>query len=155
TAAIGTRSARATLTGTRSARPVRSSLRVGCGRRSPPHSLVMHQSLDEAELNDRQCHDQDEEDDRFGARESELEVLEGVEIDAVDERARRVDRTASREEVDLRERLKDGDRVDNEEEEEGWRHQWDRDPCEHPRAPCAVESRGFVDLLRNPLKARE
>src|SRR2546423_10965491 len=28
------------LTGTRSARPVRSSLRGGCGRRSPPHSLV-------------------------------------------------------------------------------------------------------------------
>src|SRR5437868_3171783 len=92
--------------------------------RSPPRwrSLVMDQSLDEAELNDRQRHDEDEEHHRFGAREPELEVLEGVQIDAVNERARRVDRTASRQEVDLRERLKDSDRVDHEKEEERWRH---------------------------------
>src|SRR6266705_3772327 len=84
--------------------------------RSPsrPRSLVMHESLDEAELDDRERHDQDEEHDRFGARESELEVLERVEIDAVDERSRRVDGTASRQQMDLRECLQHGDGVDNE-----------------------------------------
>src|SRR5438309_3168092 len=82
-----------------------------------PGSLVMHQPLDKAELNDRQRHDQDKEHDRFGACETELEILEGVEIDAVHERARGVDRATSREKVDLRERLQDGDRVDDQKEE--------------------------------------
>src|SRR6267143_6536280 len=53
----------------------------------PQYSLIVHPALDESELDDRQRHDQDKEHDRFGARESELEILEGVEVDAVDERA--------------------------------------------------------------------
>ena len=39
----------------------------------------MHQPLDKAELNDRQRHDQDKEHDRFCARKTKLEILEGVE----------------------------------------------------------------------------
>src|SRR5207245_7362493 len=79
--------------------------------RSPsrPRSLVMHQALHEAELDDREPEHQDKEHDRFGARESELAVLECVEIDAVDPCACCVDGAAARQEVDLRKRLQHGD----------------------------------------------
>src|SRR5438105_941127 len=105
------------LTDTRSARPVRSCVRVDCGRRVHSRSLVMHAALEHAELHERQGEHEGEQDDRLSARVSELEVLERVEVDAVHERARRVHRSASRHQVDLRDRLQDRDRIDDDEPE--------------------------------------
>src|SRR5688572_24905843 len=84
-------------------------------------SLVMHPPLDEAELDERERHDQEEKDHCLRARVSELEVLERVLIDAVHEHARRINRSAAREQVDLREGLQHRDRVHDEQEEQRWR----------------------------------
>ena len=47
----------------------------------------MHSPLDDLELDDRQDEHEEEQHDGLRAGEPELEVLERVEIDAVDERA--------------------------------------------------------------------
>src|SRR5438132_4649568 len=92
-----------------------------------PLSLIVHPTLDEAELHEGQRQDEREEDDRLRARQSELEVLERVEVDAVDQRSGRVDRSAAREQVDLREGLQDGDGVDDGEYEQSRRVHRKRD----------------------------
>src|SRR5437588_7628888 len=48
-------------------------------------SLVVDPPLDDLELDDGEREHQDEEDHGLRARVAELEILEGVEVDAVDE----------------------------------------------------------------------
>src|SRR5438445_1968853 len=122
---------------------------------SRPRSLVMNQPLDETELNEREDEHQREEHDRLRAGEAELEVLERIEVDAVDERPGRVHGTASRQKVDLREGLQHRDGVDDQEEEQRRRHHRDRDAGEHPDAASPVEARRLVDLLGDSLKTGE
>ena len=115
----------------------------------------MHSPLDESELHERERHDQEEQDHRLRAGVAELEVLKGVLIDAVDENARGIHRSASCEQVDLREGLEHRDRVDDEQEEQRRRHHWDGDAGEHPEPARAVDTGGLVDLLGHSLQSRE
>src|SRR5437588_6782863 len=118
-------------------------------------SLVVHPALDDLELDHRQREHEDEEDHRLRARVAELEVLEGVQVDAVDERARRVDRPASGQQVDLGEGLQHRDRVDDQQEEQRWRDHRHGDAGEEPDTLRAVEAGRLVDLLGHALQTGE
>src|SRR3954465_11636237 len=145
--------AASTLTGTRSLVQFRSSARVDCGRPGRPRSLVMHPSLADAELDDRERHHEQQQDHRLRARESELEVLERVLIDAVDEHSCGIDGPAAGHHVDLGKGLKHGDGVDDKKKEQRRRPHRDGDPREHPQPARTVEPRGFVDLLGDALQS--
>ena len=61
----------------------------------------MDPSLDKAELDEREPHNEQKQDDRLRARETELKVLERVQVDAVHEDPRRIHRTTTCEQMDL------------------------------------------------------
>src|SRR5438105_15890879 len=102
------------------------------------NSAVVNPRPTEAELNQRQDHNDAEKRNSYGRGVTHVEELEGIFVDINHQTTASVARTAFGENHDRVEHLERADHVDNHVEEDGWTDQRHGDVAEELEAVCAV-----------------